>query len=55
MIDIWNVLEWTAWLISAALLLWMGRDALRTGSEFSEDLLLSSEEGFDELVRDQNG
>ena len=52
--DIWNLLEWSAWAISAALLLWMLVDALRTGNEFSEDVLLSSEEGHDDLLRDQN-
>ena len=51
--DVWNVLEYVAWLISAALLLWMAADAARVGREFSEDMLLSSEEGHDELLRDE--
>ena len=55
MIDVWTLLEWSAWLISGGLLLWMALDAARTGNEFSEDILLSSEEGHDELVNDQNG
>lgn len=50
--DIWNVLEYSAWMIAGALLLWMLVDAIRVGREFSEDVLLSSEEGHDEFLRD---
>ena len=51
--DMWNVFEYSAWLIAGALLLWMLVDAARVGREFSEDVLLSSEEGHDELLRDE--
>ena len=50
--DIWSVLEFSAWAIAGALLLWMVADAVRVGQEFSEDVLLSSEEGHDELLQD---
>lgn len=48
--DIWNILEYAAWAISAALLLWMVMDMLRVGREHDEALLLSSREGADELL-----
>lgn len=50
--NVWIVLEYGAWTIAAALMLWMLTDALRVGSEFAEDVLLSSEEGHDELLRE---
>jgi hypothetical protein len=46
---IWQMLEWAAWGVSAALLLWMVLDAARVGRDFSEDVLLSSREGEIEL------
>lgn len=48
--DIWDVLEYGAWLLSGILLLWMLIDTLRVNSEYEEDLLISSREGIDELV-----
>jgi hypothetical protein len=50
--DLWNVLEVSAWLVAGALLLWMGVDAIRVGNQFSEDVLTSSEEGHDDLLQD---
>ena len=47
----WTLLEYAAWAISAALMLWMAADAARVARRYSEDVLLSSEEGHDELVR----
>jgi hypothetical protein len=51
-VNLWIVLEYGAWAIAAALALWMVADAVRVGSAFPEDVLLSSEEGHDALPRD---
>ena len=51
--NFWIALEYGAWAIAAALMLWMLTDAIRVGTEFSEDVLLSSEEGHDELLREE--
>ena len=48
--DIWNIAEYAAWGISALLLLWMLADTIRVGMEYDESLLLSSREGADELL-----
>ena len=48
--NIWTILEWVAWALSALMLLWMVVDAYRVGQQFSEETLLSSKEGVDELV-----
>jgi hypothetical protein len=45
------ILEYSAWGIAAALAAWMVADAIAVGRTFSEDVLLSSEEGHDELLR----
>jgi len=45
----WQILEWAAWAVSAALLLWMVIDAFKVGQQFSEETLLSSKEGVDDL------
>ena len=50
--DFWNWLEVAAWTIAAGLMGWMLMDAFRVGRHYSEDLLLSSEEGHDELLRE---
>jgi len=47
--NIWQILEWIAWALSALMLLWMVADAWRVGKQFSEETLLSSKEGVDEL------
>jgi hypothetical protein len=46
----WNLLEFAAWAISGAILLWMVVDAARVGRDYDEDLLLSSREGELEAV-----
>lgn len=48
--DFWDIFEIFAWAVSAILFLWMIADAVRVNREFSEDLLLSSREGIDELL-----
>jgi hypothetical protein len=52
--DIWNIAEYAAWIISAALALWMLLDMFKVGAQYDESLLLSSREGADELL-DQGG
>ncbi|WP_206456288.1 hypothetical protein [Aurantimonas marina] len=46
----WVLLEYAAWAVSAALLLWMVMDAVRVNREFDEETLMSSREGIDELL-----
>jgi hypothetical protein len=47
--NIWSILEWIAWALSAIMLVWMVVDAFKVGQQFSEEQLLSSKEGVDEL------
>jgi hypothetical protein len=47
--DIWQVLEWAAWIVSALLLAWMLFDFVKTDRTYSEAQLLSSREGVDDL------
>lgn len=51
--NIWQILEYAAWVVSALILLWMLVDAWRVGQQFDEETLLSSREGVDELFGDQ--
>ena len=44
------ILEWAAWGAAALLLLSMLADAFRVEREYSEEVLLSSKEGIDELL-----
>lgn len=46
----WDALEWAAWIISAVIFLWMLADMVRVGRSHSEETLLSSREGVDELL-----
>jgi hypothetical protein len=46
----WDALEWIAWIVSAIIFIWMVHDGWRVGEAHSEDVLLSSREGVDELV-----
>lgn len=48
--DIWTLMEYAAWIISALLLLWIVVDMIRVNREYDEDILLSSREGADELL-----
>lgn len=49
----WEIAEWAAWGISGLLMLWMLVDAVKVGSQFDEQTLLSSREGVDDLFADQ--
>jgi len=51
----WDVLEWIAWAISAAIFIWMLYDAWHVDRSYSEDVLLSSREGVDELIPEKKG
>jgi hypothetical protein len=48
----WQIMEWAAWIISAALFGWMFIDFLKVGREYGEEQLLSSREGVDDLFGD---
>jgi hypothetical protein len=43
-------LEWAAWIISAALGLWMLYDAVMVSRSYDEEFLTTSVEGTDELI-----
>ena len=45
----WDVLGWAAWIISAAIFAWIVWDFFIVNIKFSEEVLLSSREGVDEL------
>jgi hypothetical protein len=47
--NVWQILEYAAWAASALILLWMVLDAFKVGQQFTEEQLLSSKEGVDEL------
>ena len=47
--NVWQILEYAAWAVSALILLWMVADAWKVGRQFSEETLLSSKEGVDDL------
>ena len=51
----WDVLEWIAWIVSAIIFVWMVYDGWRVGQNNSEDVLLSSREGVDELIPEKKG
>ena len=46
----WDIATWAAWIVSAAIFLWMLWDGLRIGHKYVEDLLQSSREGVDEIL-----
>jgi len=50
----WAISGWIAWAVSAAIFLWVIVDFFRVNSRFSEEQLLSSREGVDELFVGQD-
>lgn len=48
--DFWTIASYAAWIISAAIFLWMLWDAFMVGRRYDEELLQSSREGVDELL-----
>jgi hypothetical protein len=51
--DFWDYLQYGSWAVAGLLLLWMLADAIMVSSQFTEDVLTSSQEGIDELVAQQ--
>ncbi len=49
----WVVSGWVAWIISGAIFIWLIADFFRTNVRYTEQQLLSSREGVDELFPDQ--
>ena len=45
----WDMLGWAAWAISAVIFLIIIVDFFKVNAKYSEDILLSSREGVDEL------
>jgi hypothetical protein len=45
----WEILGTAAWVISAAIFLWMIWDFFNVNAKYGEDVLVSSREGLDEL------
>jgi len=48
----WSILGPLAWAISATILAWMVWDFFKVNTSYSENVLLSSREGVDELFAD---
>ena len=48
--EIWNVLMYAAWSLSAILLVWMVVDAFMVSSQYDEEYLMSSREGAEDDV-----
>ncbi|TAL80929.1 MAG: hypothetical protein EPN75_05820 [Beijerinckiaceae bacterium] len=46
------IVTWAAWIISAALLLWLLWDFMSVNLKYGNDVLLSSREGVDDLFGD---
>jgi hypothetical protein len=45
----WDILVPLVWVISAAIFLWLAWDFFAVNRSYSEEVLLSSREGIDEL------
>lgn len=43
--NIWDILSYTAWIISAILLTWIVIDAISVSQQYDEEFLMSSREG----------
>jgi hypothetical protein len=50
----WEISAWVAWIISALIFIWMLYDFFVVNAKYSEDVLLSSREGVDELFPEEN-
>jgi hypothetical protein len=46
----WEILGTAAWVVSAAIFLWMIWDFFNVNAKYGEDVLVSSREGLDELL-----
>jgi hypothetical protein len=38
-VTVWNLMEWTAWALSALIAAWMAYDAMATSRRYSEEFL----------------
>lgn len=45
----WDILGTAAWVVSAAIFLWMAWDFFVVNAKYDENVLISSREGMDEL------
>lgn len=45
-----KLIEWSAWIISVGLGVWMLYDAIKVSQNFDEEFLTTSVEGIDELL-----
>ncbi len=52
--DLWNILEYLAWALSAGFALLMLVDLARIDSTYSNDVLTSSREGEIELTQERH-
>lgn len=52
--DIWNIMEYAAWALSAVFGLIIISDWLKTDSTYSEDVLMSSREGELEAMTEEH-
>jgi len=43
--NLWDMLSNAAWIISAALLIWIVKDAISVSQQYDEEFLMSSREG----------
>lgn len=43
--NIWDILSYAAWAISAILLIWIVLDAISVSKQYDEEFLMSSREG----------
>jgi hypothetical protein len=43
--NFWDALSTAAWIISAALLIWIVKDAISVSQQYDEEFLMSSREG----------
>ena len=43
--NIWDILSYAAWIISAMLLIWIVVDAISVSQQYDEEFLMSSREG----------
>jgi hypothetical protein len=51
--DFWDILQYASWAGAGLLVLWMVVDAVLVSSQYTEDVLTSSQEGIDELAAQQ--
>jgi hypothetical protein len=52
--DLWNILEYAAWILSAIFAVIMVYDLYRVDTTYSNDLLTSSREGEIELSQERH-